>query len=58
MQTLEAKLHFIKKMCLYYVIIHTKFQDNFHQNWIINECARKKKAVFPQLRKEGVFCEV
>ena len=41
--TFEVKLHVMKKLCLYYVSNHTKFQEDqnlnkmiYNRNWILN----------------------
>ena len=52
--TSEVILYQTKKMGLHIVSIHI----NLYQNQFINECARKKKAKFPDLRKDGVFLRV
>ena len=39
--TLEVILHLINNLRLHYVGIHI----NFHQNWFINDCARKILAI-------------
>jgi hypothetical protein len=34
---------------LFLMNIFDSININFHQNWLINECARKKKAKIPEL---------